>query len=47
MISTVTSAIVAKSTAGCGPTSNQTTNAAIAIAMTTGTKTPATRSARR
>ena len=47
MIRTVTSAIVAKRRAGSGPTSNHTTKAAIARAMTIGTNTPATRSAMR
>ena len=45
MTSTVTSAIVANTPAGDGPTSNQMTNAAIASAITIGTNTPATRSA--
>ena len=48
MISTDTNATVAKMTAracGSGPTSNHTTNAAIASAITIGTNTPATRSA--
>ena len=44
MMSTVTSATVANTRAGSGPTSNQSTNAAIARARTTGTNTPATRS---
>ena len=47
MISTVMRATVAKIAAGCGPRSNQITNAPIASAITIGTNTPATRSARR
>jgi len=47
MMSTVTSATVEKTNAGCGPKSNQITNAAIAVAITIGTNTPATWSARR
>ena len=39
--------MVENSTAGSGPTSNHTTNAAIAQAITIGTNTPATRSANR
>jgi len=48
MIKTVTNATVAKTSArtcGAGPRSNQATNAAIAMAITIGTNTPATRSA--
>jgi len=47
MISTVTSAMVEKSTAGSGPKSNHATNAVMASAITIGTNTPATRSASR
>ncbi len=45
MMSTVTSATVAKMTAGAGPKSNHATNAAMAMTITTGTNTPAMRSA--
>ena len=45
MMSTVTSATVAKITAGGGPKSNHTTNAASATTRTIGTNTPAMRSA--
>ena len=47
MMSTVTRVTVEKTSAGCGPKSNQMTKAAIAIAITMGTNTPATWSARR
>ncbi len=47
MISTVTKAMRAKTKAGCGPRSNQSTKAAMAIEITTGVKTPAITSASR
>jgi hypothetical protein len=47
MISTVTNATEANSSAGWGPKSNHSTNAAMATTSTTGTNTPATVSASR
>ena len=47
MISTATKTSVAKVKAGSGPNSSQKRNAAKAAAMTDGTKTEATRSAKR